>query len=192
MNTESTQTGDACESACAADNRSSPSFPLRFNALIPFLMHGIVSNAVAHATEEFAQMGLNVAEARVLAGVLQNPGIRVGPLSELTCIAQSTLSHLLRRICRQGLAERQRDHHDNRSVIVRLTPLGREKAGRCVRLAELQDQIIVAGIAPQRIEELRALLAEIYHRFVANPNSQQALVANINPAHRPGPRTRRS
>ena len=161
------------------------SFMMRFNEAIPFLMHGIVANSVARATEEFGAMGLSIAEARVLVGVLQNPGIRVGHLSDLTCIAQSTLSHLLRRLCRQGLARRKRVDHDNRSVIVELTAAGRQEAQACRRLVELQEQMIVANLEPARIEALRALLAEIYHRFVpASIRRPESPAAAISPTQR--------
>jgi DNA-binding MarR family transcriptional regulator len=160
------------------------SLTMRFNESIPFLMHGIVANSVAQATEEFGAMGLNIAEARVLVGVLQNPGIRVGHLSDLTCIAQSTLSHLLRRLCRQGLARRKRVDHDNRSVIVELTAAGRQQAQACRRLAELQEQMIVASVEPARIEAFRVLLSEIYHRLVPDSIRPESPVAAIDPIQR--------
>jgi DNA-binding MarR family transcriptional regulator len=159
-------------------------FTMRFNEAIPFLMHGIVANSVAKATQEFGAMGLSIAEARVLVGVLQNPGIRVGHLSDLTCIAQSTLSHLLRRLGRQGLLHRKRVDHDNRSVIVELTAAGRQEAQACRRLAELQEQMIVANIEPARIAEFRALLAEIYHRLVPASIRVESAAAAISPTQR--------
>lgn len=166
----------------AAPNRSA--LHMRFNEAIPFLMHGIVANSVARATQEFGAMGLSIAEARVLVGVLQNPGIRVGHLSDLTCIAQSTLSHLLRRLGRQGLIHRKRVDHDNRSVIVELTAAGRQEAQACRRLAELQEQMIVANLEPERIAEFRALLAEIYHRLVPASIRLESPAAAISPTQR--------
>jgi DNA-binding MarR family transcriptional regulator len=157
---------------------------MRFSELIPFLMHGIVTNSVAHATEEFAEMGLNVAEARVLVGLMQNPGIRVGHLSDLTSIAQSTLSHLLRRLGRQGLLRRTRVSEDNRSVVVELTGAGGRKAQTCWRLAQLQDQMIVEALTSAKAEEFRKLLQEVY-QSLAPPHLRQASVdATISPTQR--------
>ena len=162
---------------------------MRFNESIPFLMHGIVANSVDRATEEFDVLGLNVAEARVLVAVLQNPGIRVGQLSDLTCISQSTMSHLLRRLCRQGLAHRTRADHDNRSVMVRLTPAGSQKAQRCTRLNVLQEAMIVSGIEPAQIEGFRVLLREIYHKLLPSGIRVESPVEAINPTRRRKRRT---
>jgi MarR family transcriptional regulator, organic hydroperoxide resistance regulator len=137
----------------------------RFYDSVPFLIHRAAAAGVERADRDFDKIGHNIAEARVLIAVLQTPGIRAGQLSDQTSIAQSTLSHILRRLTRRGLLIRSRDEDDNRSVMVELTPSGRRSAKECHRLTLMQEQMTVTGMDQKRIDALRELLHQIYENL---------------------------
>ena len=142
----------------------------KFYESIPFLMHCIVARGVDFAARDYRALGLNVADARVLMAALLVPGIRAGRLAEIACIAPSTLSHLLRRLGRDGLILRARVDDDNRSVMVHLTPAGKRTAQECQRLNIRHEQLTMRQVDPKRIAALRPLLRQILDNVeAANP-----------------------
>lgn len=133
-----------------------------FTRSLPFLMHCIVSLMVEKASSQFAALGLNVADARVLLAAMQAGEVRVGDLSEVTCIPQSTLSHVLRRLATQGLVTRTRAKSDNRAIIVRLTPAGGLVARECFRLNAEQDSSMARHLTESNGTDLRHLLEILF------------------------------
>ena len=153
----------------------------RFYDSIPFLIHRAAASGVEQAERDFAKSGRNVAEARVLIAVLQTPGIRAGQLAEQTSIAQSTLSHILRRLGREGLVIRSRVAADNRSVMVALTPAGRRSAKACEALNLRHEQRTVRGMDAKRIAVLRELLNQVFENL--GPAKELVSVAGRQARH---------
>lgn len=150
-----------------------------FTRSLPFLMHCIVARMVETASAQFAVLGLNVADARVLLALMQAGEVRVGDLSEVTCITQSTLSHVLRRLAMQGLVTRTRAATDNRAIIVRLTPAGGLVARECVRLNAEQDVSMASHLTPRDGADLRRLLENLF----AGMNGETSLDTTQNASH---------
>ena len=129
---------------------------------VPFLMNRISAQISASANTEFRKFGLNLLSARVLVVLLVNKSATVGELAEATSIDPSTLSHILRRLGRQGLFTKARQAHDNRSVLVKLTPKGKRLAEKCLDSVADHERAITRGVDPERIRRLKATLQEIY------------------------------
>ena len=141
---------------------ASPAQPRHRNN-VPFLMNQIVSRVHAESTEEFRRMGFNVQSARVLIVALQNPGIFIGELAEFTTIDDSTLSHMLSRLSRQGLLERRRSSDDTRYVSVHLTLEGKRIARGCKLASERRERKMLTGLDESEVAVLRALLSRVFH-----------------------------
>jgi DNA-binding MarR family transcriptional regulator len=122
-----------------------------FRQTIPFRMHRATALTVARASNEFAQYGTNVHGARVLVVALQNPGIRVGDLAEITCIEPSTLSHMLRRFERDRIITRTRPPEDNRSVNISLTDSGLVLARKIHNIVMRHQESLLKGISASDI-----------------------------------------
>ena len=129
---------------------------------VPFLMNRISAQISASANTEFRKFGLNLLSARVLVVLLVNKSATVGELAEATSIDPSTLSHILRRLGRQGLFTTARQAHDNRSVLVKLTPKGKRLSEKCLDAVADHERAITRGVDPERIRRLKATLQEIY------------------------------
>ncbi len=129
---------------------------------VPFLMNRISAQISASANTEFRKFGLNLLSARVLVVLLVNKSATVGELAEATSIDPSTLSHILRRLGRQGLFTKARQAHDNRSVLVKLTPKGKRLSEKCLDAVADHERAITRGVDPERIRRLKATLQEIY------------------------------
>ena len=129
---------------------------------VPFLMNRISAQISASANTEVRKFGLNLLSARVLVVLLVNKSATVGELAEATSIDPSTLSHILRRLGRQGLFTKARQAHDNRSVLVKLTPKGKRLSEKCLDAVADHERAITRGVDPERIRRLKATLQEIY------------------------------
>lgn len=129
---------------------------------IPFLMNQIVSRVHAESTEEFRNMGFNLQSARVLIVALQNPGIYVGQLAEITTIDDSTLSHMLTRLSREGFLERRRDGEDTRFVAIHLTAEGKRIARGCKAASDRRERKMLAGLSEENVAILRSLLTHVF------------------------------
>lgn len=127
---------------------------------LPFLMSRIVAKLMEQC-REYYDMGLSVPEARALIVVLENPGIRVGRLAEMTSIELSTLSHMLGRLAQSGLITRVRPETDSRSVTIGLTAVGRTTALKCEAASIRHEELLLQGLDPGEVKIIRRIIRKI-------------------------------
>lgn len=128
---------------------------------VPFLVARVATLLNAwHA--DFRRLGLSVLSVRVMAVLSLNGAASVGELAGATCIDQSTLSHILRRLERAGLIEKSRQDHDNRSVLISTTRKGRTLARRCHETAVRHDRMLTRGLGAREVKALKRALARLY------------------------------
>jgi DNA-binding MarR family transcriptional regulator len=147
-----------------------------FRDTLPFALHRLAARSVAQATSDFAAMGLTVSEARVMIVTLQHEPIRVSAVAAGTAIELSTLSHMLGRLERDKLVKRTRDANDSRSVAVTLTPRGRQIAKKAQAASYDHQEIMLAGLTPDQIATLRALLRHVYDNVDATATGSGSAV----------------
>lgn len=128
---------------------------------VPFLLQRVMAKSVTLAAADFAGLGLSIQDGRVLIVLLHNPGIRVGALANFTCIEQSAMSHMLRRLSRDKLVTRDRVAHENRSVQINLTAKGQSVAEKCERFADFHNSQLLEGVDPADATVLRRTLREM-------------------------------
>jgi MarR family transcriptional regulator, organic hydroperoxide resistance regulator len=96
-------------------------------------------------------LGLNPSEQNVLA-VLADGGVRaVGELAAATGTKPSTLTSVLDRLERGGQLEREADLGDRRSVLIRLTPAGRQAAAAVREAMSALEKSALAGVSRQQL-----------------------------------------
>jgi MarR family transcriptional regulator, organic hydroperoxide resistance regulator len=136
---------------------------------ITILLYRIIVPAAEITNAEISKFGINISGGRVLDALLAIGEMRVGRLCELTAIDNSTLSHLLKRMETLGYVNRTRIVNDNRSVMVSLTPKGREVAAFVSSLSNETEKALLDGFAKEEADTLRAslkkLLANSQNRF---------------------------
>lgn len=136
---------------------------------ITILLYRIIMPAAETTNAEISKFGINISGARVLDALLAMGEMRVGRLCELTAVDNSTLSHLLKRMETLNYIERNRIINDNRSVMVSLTPKGREIAAFVSSLSNETEKALLAGFTAEEASLLRTslkrLLANSLNRF---------------------------
>lgn len=164
----------------------------KYRSTFLFLMHQITTMAMAEATHEFLELGFTVQNARVMIVLLQNPDIRLGRLSEITCIEPPTLSLMLTRLASRGMIVRRKDARDNRAVTIRLTARGKRLALDCHRSSLERERWLLDAVPPRDVAVLNRSLMRVFENTLALAPRAGALKAKTRSGSRRRPAGARS
>ncbi len=129
----------------------------------PYLINRVGAALVTRfEAEHLAGHQLSIAMWRVLAALSANGTQRQVDLGDLTSIDASTLSRLVTRLVRRGLATRVRSTTSSREVRVGLTAQGRALLARLVPAARALEVEASAGIATADLAALRRALRRMH------------------------------
>ncbi|MEV4081970.1 MarR family winged helix-turn-helix transcriptional regulator [Nonomuraea fuscirosea] len=104
-------------------------------------------------------MGLTHPQYLAMLALWQHEPLSVKELGELLQLDPGTMSPLLKRLQALGYVNRERNSHDERSLVVTLTPTGRELRAR----AEKIPPAIVSrlGMDLEELQDLHAALTRV-------------------------------
>jgi DNA-binding MarR family transcriptional regulator len=133
-----------------------------FDARITFLVYRVTAKLTLVANRLCRQYGLDIFSSRILLLLRDTGESAVGDLVEAMALPQSTISHQVLRLEKQGLISRCRSAEDNRVVRVALTDEGRKAAEDVDAFSRRINLSMIADLDPvQRIvtpQALRSLL----------------------------------
>ncbi len=97
---------------------------------------------------------LNITYPQYLALMIlwETDGIGVNDIAKKLILNTNTVTPLLKRMENQGLIKRQRSSKDERKVIVKLTPKGKELKEQAIEIPQSLSQKILDS--PLKVEEL--------------------------------------
>jgi DNA-binding MarR family transcriptional regulator len=157
---------------------------------LPYLVNRVGTiMAEQFGADALARHGLSIAEWRVLAVLASNGGQRQIDLADLTSTEASTLSRLVTRLVRTGLATRTRSASSNREVVVKLSAKGQALVARLIPIARDYEAAAIAGITASELAALKRCLRRMYGNM---KNKNVARVEPTGPARsgRPDDRLR--
>jgi MarR family transcriptional regulator, organic hydroperoxide resistance regulator len=140
-----------------------PTAKLELDNYLPYLVNR-VGNIVAEqfGAEALAPYGLSIAMWRVMAALSSTGEQRHTDLADLTSIEVSTLSRIVTRLVRMGLAARAPSRTSGREVAVALTQRGRDLVNRLIPFGLQYETLASSGLSEQEMATLRDLLRRIY------------------------------
>jgi len=100
--------------------------------------------------------------AEALAALSNNGGQRQVDLAAMTSIDASTLSRLVSRLVRIGLATRSRSETSNREVVVTLSGKGRALVQRLIPIARKLERDSSGDLPAKELAALKRLLSQVY------------------------------
>ena len=121
-----------------------------------------------------AGLGLTAGEARTLAHVNINPGLRQGALAERMNIEPMTMVGFLDRLESQGLITRDPDPTDRRAKIVRLTEAAAPLLEKVTAAAAAAREEALAGLTPRQRDVLRLALEQVRANLALPGRSDEA------------------
>lgn len=133
---------------------------------LPYLVNRVGFALVEHFTADALKAhGLSIDQWRVLAALSNRGEQRQVDLSGMTSIDASTMSRLVSRLVRAGLATRSRSQTSNREVVVALSPKGRTLVQRLIPIAVKLEQTASAGLSAKELAVAKGLLKRMYLNF---------------------------
>ncbi len=130
---------------------------------LPYLLNRVGFAMVESFTAEaLKRHGLSIDMWRVLAALSSGGAQRQVDLSDMTSIDASTMSRLVSRLVRLGLATRGRSETSNREVVVALSPKGRALVQKLIPIANDLERKASAGLTARELAEAKRLLTRMY------------------------------
>ncbi len=129
---------------------------------VTFLTHRINARLHQVSSPVIAQFGLDLYSSRVLFALDQNGPMKVGQLVELMALPQSTISHQLKRMEKDGLVRRTRSQTDNRTVHISVTEDGAKATQLCTSLSNLIQDRISEEFSDQELATLTDGLKRVF------------------------------
>jgi DNA-binding MarR family transcriptional regulator len=137
---------------------------------LPYLVNRVgVIIAEQFGAETLAPHRLSIAMWRVMAVLSSAGGQRQIDLAELTSIDASTLSRIVTRLVRVGLATRARSASSNREVVVTLSAKGGALVARLIPRARGIESAAAAGLSAEELAVVKRCLRRIYANMKSRP-----------------------
>jgi DNA-binding MarR family transcriptional regulator len=110
-----------------------------------------------------AAFGLNTGEFKCLLKLhsREEEEITAGELADILDLSTGAMTNRLDGLEEAGYLTRRRDTQDRRSVLVAITPEGREVLGSAVAAQGAEERDLLATLAPPEREQLNALLRRV-------------------------------
>lgn len=108
-------------------------------------------------------LGLTYPQYLVMLVLWESPSLSLGELGEHLVLDSGTLTPLLKRMEAAGWLHRSRDRHDERRLLVSLTPAGRRLREKAVAIPGCVLQ--ACGLDAQEALRLKRRLDQLRHRM---------------------------
>jgi len=144
------------------------------NSFVSGYLLYMLATASEHASEQFHEQvrahGLRVPEWRVLACLVDNDGLMITHLAQLSLIEQSRMTRIINQMTNNGYLERCEDIEDKRRVRVRLTKKGRKIAKELVKSARAHEEQLLSALEDTDAAQIKRALDTLLTVLQQNRN----------------------
>ncbi|GGE37302.1 MarR family transcriptional regulator [Pullulanibacillus camelliae] len=107
---------------------------------------------------------ITVMQFYVLSALAQQPDLSLGELADRLYTGNSTMSGVVDRLVKAGLVTRERSVNDRRLLVMRLTPLGKDKKKEMKK--KFLDRLSgLADLPDEKVDQLLEIHQEILDRI---------------------------
>lgn len=129
---------------------------------VSFLTHRINARLQQLSTPILTPLKLDLYSSRIIVALAERGPMKVGQLVDLMALPQSTMSHQLKRMEKDGYVQRTRSNLDNRTVVITLSEKGEAVSETCNRWSDQVMNAISEDLSDHEIELLSALLQRVF------------------------------
>ncbi len=129
---------------------------------VSFMTHRINARLQQLCNPVIAPYQLDLYSSRIIVALAEKGAMKVGELVDLMALPQSTMSHQLKRLEKDGYVLRTRSDLDNRTVVITLTQKGADVAEICNRLSDAILASVSEELSHEEIELLTRLLQRVF------------------------------
>ena len=122
----------------------------------------------------FADAGLRVTlpQATVLFLLTEKDCRMMSELGRIVGVDNSAMTGLVDRLEKAGLVRREAKREDRRALLIRITPEGRNEAGRAAKIIRGVNEKIQEGFEAGQIEALKEVLRGVLERLKLPPSGR--------------------
>lgn len=151
-------------------DQDTPDTPRFVEGYLLYLMAAASEKASASFHAEVRARGLRVPEWRVLACLVDQAGLMVTELADLSLFEQSRMTRIIEKMDERGLTRRAADPADRRRVRVALTDEGRALAQELVHAARAHEEALLADLAGTDAARIKPMLQALLARLEGSPS----------------------
>lgn len=129
---------------------------------VSFLTHRINARLQQLSNPILAPLQLDLYSSRIIVALAERGPMKVGQLVDLMALPQSTMSHQLKRMEKDGYVLRTRSDSDNRTVVITLSDKGEAVSETCNRWSDQVLNAVSDELNDQEIEQLSRLLQRVF------------------------------
>lgn len=129
---------------------------------VSFLTHRINARLQQLSTPILAPLQLDLYSSRIIVALAERGPLKVGELVDLMALPQSTMSHQLKRMEKDGYVQRTRSVLDNRTVVITLSVKGQAVSETCNRWSDQVMNSVSDGLSDEEIQLLSTLLQRVF------------------------------
>jgi DNA-binding MarR family transcriptional regulator len=119
-----------------------------------FLIADVARLMRRHFIAELGECPITISEARALANVARNPGVRQVDLADLLEIQPIQLARVIDRLAEQKLVERRPVQGDRRAYHIHLLPAADKVLDYFEKVGSVIRKTAVSGLSKEQIETL--------------------------------------
>jgi DNA-binding MarR family transcriptional regulator len=146
----------------------------------------MMQRLISDHAPEFTEVGVTMAQAKVLYVVLAAGHLRMSELANRLGISPSSASEIVERLVELGLLQRAEDADDRRQVVITTTPDAVALLERFRELNQRQLRELLGRLDADELEVVGESL-EIFHRAI--DRGAATTDPNTVPTHHPGEHT---
>ena len=129
---------------------------------VSFLTHRINARLQQLSSPILAPLKLDLYSSRIIFALAERGPMKVGQLVDLMALPQSTMSHQLKRMEKDGYVRRTRSDLDNRTVVITLSAKGEAVSETCNRWSDQVMNSISEDFSDSELELLSILLQRVF------------------------------
>jgi len=129
---------------------------------VSFLTHRINARLQQLSNPILAPLQLDLYSSRIIVALAERGPMKVGQLVDLMALPQSTMSHQLKRMEKDGYVQRTRSDLDNRTVVITLTDKGATVSETCNKWSDQVITSISQELSDVEIELVSSLLQRVF------------------------------
>ena len=129
---------------------------------VSFLTHRINARLQQLSSPILSPLKLDLYSSRIIVALAERGPMKVGQLVDLMALPQSTMSHQLKRMEKDGYVRRTRSDLDNRTVVITLSAKGEAVSETCNRWSDQVMNSISEDFSDSELELLSILLQRVF------------------------------
>lgn len=129
---------------------------------VSFLTHRINARLQQLSSPILAPLQLDLYSSRIIVALAERGPMKVGQLVDLMALPQSTMSHQLKRMEKDGYVQRTRSKLDNRTVVITLSAKGEAVSETCNRWSDQVMNSISEDLSDEELGLLSILLQRVF------------------------------